>query len=165
MKQILHRVNSLICTPKNSNHVRSMQIRPEKEILPKQNNPVANHLNFITTLILYSSFMKHTIVLGGSQFTRCIPLSKRVAKIKNQAGSGHFASKSWRQIWWRVNQPFITSEVNSTVRRCSFNHTDLGQNLVFFALFKPMILQFFTILLDKLHSFNIQQQIIALTPL
>ena len=111
------------------------------------------------------NFMKHTIVLGGSQFTRCIPLSKRVAKIKNQAGSGYFASKSWRQIWWRVNQPFITSEVNSTVRRCSFNHTDLGQNLVFFALFKPMILQFFTILLDKLHSFNIQQQIIALTTL
>ena len=31
--------------------------------------------------------MKHTIVLGGSQFTRCIPLSKRVAKIKNQARS------------------------------------------------------------------------------
>ena len=31
--------------------------------------------------------MKHMIVLGGSQFTRCIPLSKRVGKIKNQAGS------------------------------------------------------------------------------
>ena len=30
--------------------------------------------------------MKHAIVLGGSQFTRCIPLSKREAKIKNQAG-------------------------------------------------------------------------------
>ena len=27
-----------------------------------------------------------TIGLGGSQFTRCIPLSKREAKIKNQAG-------------------------------------------------------------------------------
>ena len=35
-------------------------------------------------------FMKHTIVLGGSQFTRCIPLSKRVTKIKNQAGSFGF---------------------------------------------------------------------------
>ena len=33
------------------------------------------------------NFMKHTIVLGGNQFTRSIPLSKRVAKIKNQAGS------------------------------------------------------------------------------
>ena len=33
------------------------------------------------------NFMKHTMVLGGSQFTRCILLSKRVAKIKNQAGS------------------------------------------------------------------------------
>ena len=50
-----------------------------------------------------------------------------------------------------------------------FYHTDLGQNLFFFALFKPIILQVFTILEDKLHSFNIQypwasfaQQIIAL---
>ena len=30
--------------------------------------------------------MKDTIVIGGSQFTRSIPLSKREAKIKNQAG-------------------------------------------------------------------------------
>ena len=42
------------------------------------------------------------------------------------------------------------------MRRCCFNHTDLGQNLFFFALFKPIILQFFTILQDKLLSFNIQ---------
>ena len=27
-----------------------------------------------------------TMVLGGSQFAPCIPLSKREAKIKNQAG-------------------------------------------------------------------------------
>ena len=32
VKQILHRVNSLICTPKNSNHVRSQKIRPGKQI-------------------------------------------------------------------------------------------------------------------------------------
>ena len=32
------------------------------------------------------NFMKHTIVLGGNQFARCIPLSKREAKIKHQAG-------------------------------------------------------------------------------
>ena len=52
-----------------------------------------------------------------------------------------------------------------------FNHTDLRQNLLFFALFNPVILQYFTILQDKLHSFNIHieawasfaQQIIALT--
>ena len=43
------------------------------------------------------------------------------------------------------------------MRRCFFNHTDLGQNLFFFALFEPIILQFFTILQDKLHSFNIQE--------
>ena len=42
------------------------------------------------------------------------------------------------------------------MRRCFFYHTDLGQNLFFFALFKPIVLQFFTILQDKLHSFNIQ---------
>ena len=29
--------------------------------------------------------MKHAIVLGGSQFTRSIPLSKREAKMKIQA--------------------------------------------------------------------------------
>ena len=33
------------------------------------------------------NFRKHTIVLGGNQLTRSNPLSKRVAKIKNQAGS------------------------------------------------------------------------------
>ena len=33
------------------------------------------------------NFMPHMIVLSGSQkFTRCIPLSKREAKIRNQAG-------------------------------------------------------------------------------
>ena len=64
--------------------------------------PVAHHLNFIRLIYSLSNhsfgetmdnwttpkynFMKHMIVLGGSQFTRCIPLSKREAKIKNQAG-------------------------------------------------------------------------------
>ena len=57
------------------------------------------------------NFMKHTIVLGGSQFTRSIPLSKREAKIKKSdqifcVRKVYFTSKSWRQIWWRVNQPF-----------------------------------------------------------
>ena len=53
-----------------------------------------------------------TIVLGGSQFTRYNPLSKRETKIKNQARFFvfdkfiYFTSKSWRRIWWRVNQPF-----------------------------------------------------------
>ena len=82
-------------------HVRSHLIRPGKQILPKQNNPVAHHLNF--TRLIHSlsdhsvgetvdnwtfpkhNFMRHTIVLGGSQFIRCIPLSKREAKVKTQA--------------------------------------------------------------------------------
>ena len=48
-KSVLHQVNSLTCTPKNNNHLRSQYIRPGKQILPKQNNPVANvhHLYFI----------------------------------------------------------------------------------------------------------------------
>ena len=93
------------------------------------------------------NFMKHTIVLGGSQFTRCIPLSiKRKAKKKSGrmfcVRQVYFTSKSWRKIQWRVNQPF-TSEVNSTMRRYFFfYHADLGQNLFFFSLFKPIILQF-----------------------
>ena len=48
------------------------------------------------------NFMQHTIVLSGSQkFTRCIRLSKREAKIRNQAGFLVFnkitfnTSKSW----------------------------------------------------------------------
>ena len=62
-------------------------------------------------------FMKHTIVLCCSQFTSCIPLSKRKAKIKKSGRSFcvskkicvrqvYFTSKSWQQIWWCVNQPF-----------------------------------------------------------
>ena len=44
----------------------------------------------------------------------------------------------------------ITSQVNSTIRAFF-----IIQNLFFFALFKPIILQFFTILRENLHSFNI----------
>ena len=78
-----------MCTPKNSNHVRSQQIRRGKQVLPKQNNLVAHHLNFIRKIHSLSNqsfgetmddwttpkynFMKHTIVLGGSHITRCIP--------------------------------------------------------------------------------------------
>ena len=124
MKQILHRVNRLICTPKNSNHVRSQWIRPEKQILPKQNNPVAHHPNFIRLIHSLSNhsvgktmdnwtapIYNYEIVLGGSQLTRWIPLSKREAKIKKSGWifcvrQVYVRSKSWRQIWWRVNQPF-----------------------------------------------------------
>ena len=34
--------------------------------------------------------MKHTIVFGGSQFTQCISLSKREAKIKKKKQAGFF---------------------------------------------------------------------------
>ena len=72
-------------------------------MLLKQNNPVAHHLIFLRlnrslcnhsvgeTMVNWTvpkyNFMKHTIVLDGRQFTRCIPLSKREAKIENRAGS------------------------------------------------------------------------------
>ena len=63
-------------------------------------------------------------------------------------------------MWWRVNQPFKhTFSHHVSGKQCYeapfFYHKDLGQNLFFFALFKPIILQFFTILQDNLHSFNI----------
>ena len=74
----------------------------------------------------------------------------------------YFTSKSWRQIWWRVNQSFKYTFFHHVwgkhyCEACAvFYHIDLGQNLFIFELFKPIILQFFTILQDKLHSFNIQ---------
>ena len=69
-------------------------------------------------------------------------------------------SKSWRRICWRVIQPF----------KHTFSHHIAGKQYYealvfiiqtsdricsFFALFKPIILQFFTILQENLHSFNI----------
>ena len=110
------------------------------------------------------NFMKHTIVLGGSQFTCSIPLSnKREAKIKSQAGflcSTSYVTKSCWQVWWHVNQPFIlfTHHIWDTqyYEALFFLNTDLGLIFLFFALFKPILLQFFTILQDKSHSFNFQ---------
>ena len=107
-----------------------------------------------------------TIVLGGCQFTRCVPLSKREAKIKNQAGLFVF-DKFTLQVnlgdesaGGGVKQPFkhtFSHHVSGEqYYEALFYHTDLRQNLFFFPLFKPIILQFFTILQDKLHSFNIQ---------
>ena len=65
----------------------------------------------------------------------------------------YFTSKSWRRIWWRVNQPFKRTFPHHVSGKQYYealsHHTDLGQNL------KPIILQFFTILQEKLHSFNI----------
>ena len=51
---------------------------------------------------------------------------------------------------------YIRSEKNCTMPVCLFYHTDLEHNLFFLALFKPIILQFFTILQDNLHALNIQ---------
>ena len=42
--------------------------------------------DWMTPKYIYLRNTRATLVLGGSQFTRCIPLSKREAKIKNQAG-------------------------------------------------------------------------------
>ena len=69
--------------------------------------------------------MQHKRVLGWSQFTRCIPLSKRKAKINKKSGRSfcvskticvrqvYLTNKSWRQIrvwkggpWSRIPAPF-----------------------------------------------------------
>ena len=79
----------------------------------------------------------------------------------------YFTSKSWRQIWWCVNQHFEYTfyqcfciyDLRETVLcLCAsfWSYRPRTQNLFFLALFKPIILQFFTILQDKLRSFNIQ---------
>ena len=69
-------------------------------------------------------------------------------------------SKSWRQIWSRVNQPFkytffITSEVNSSMT-CCFYHIYSGQN--FFYFFPYLNLRcstwFAAMLQNKLHVFG-----------
>ena len=97
------------------------------------------------------NFMKHTI-MSSVAFKRCIPPSKKSDRIFC-VRQVYFTSKSWRQIWWRVNQPFKHTFSHHVSGK---QYTDLGQNLFFFALFKLIILQFFTILQDKLHSLNIQ---------
>ena len=79
----------------------------------------------------------------------------------------YFTNKSWRQIWWCVNQSFkytfyqcfYTYDLRETVLcLCAsfWSYRPRTQNLFFLALFNPIILQFFTILQDKLRSFNIQ---------
>ena len=60
-----------------------------------------------------------------------MPLSKREAKIKNQADFFAFDKFTLQNLanWWRVKQP---SEVNSTTRRFFLSYTaDLGENAVF----------------------------------
>ena len=120
--------------------------------------------NCTTPKYNFKKHTRHDSPWSGSQFTRCIPLSKREAKIKksgriSRVRQVYFTSKSWRRIWWRVNQPFkhtFSHHVSGKqYYEALFYHTDLGQNLFFFALFKPIILQFFTILQENLHSFNI----------
>ena len=47
--------NSLICTPKNSNHFRLQKIRPKKTNSSKQNNPVTQllfKLHFILKILI-----------------------------------------------------------------------------------------------------------------
>ena len=76
---------------------------------------------------------------SGSQFTRfsfigCISLYKRKAKIKHQADFFCFRqvslTKSFQQIWWRVNQPlmlFIHYILGKQYYKAPwFYHKDLG---------------------------------------
>ena len=114
-----------------------------------------------------NNFVQHTTVLSCSQFTRCIHLSKRKAKI-NKKNSGrsfcvskkicvlqvYFTSKSWRQIWWCVKYLLSILFISVFIikpkvwgEQCYacvsvFYHIDLEQDLFFLALFKPIILSF-----------------------
>ena len=88
-------------------------------------------------------FMPHTIVLGGSQFTHSIPLFKREAKLKNQAGFFVFdkftlqvnLDKSGGVLISLLNILFIlTSEVNSTMRRCFLSYRMRTEFVLFCAI-------------------------------
>ena len=64
---------------------------------------------------------RHDSPWSGSQFTRCIPLSKRETKIKksgriSRVRQVYFTSKSWRRINPFKRTFLITSQVNSTMR-------------------------------------------------
>ena len=134
---------------KNSNLLRSQQIRPRKQILPKQKkfNPVTHlHCLYFIRLIhnlpnhsvgLRSyrlrrfnwispkhNFMQHTRVFGcrgpvAANLHVAFLCLKGIEK-QNKKNPGrsfcvskkicvllvYFTSKSWRQIWWCVNQSF-----------------------------------------------------------
>ena len=89
------------------------------------------------------------------------PVSKREAKIKNQAGFFVF-DKFTSQVNlgdetgvnWPFKHTFSHHVSGKQYYEALFYDTDLGQNLFFFSLFEAIILQFFTSLQEKLHSFN-----------
>ena len=163
MKQILHRVNNHICAPQKitMHHLWSRLIR--LGIVQSSTTFIykANWTNPKLCILCYKGRSYDTIVLGGSQFTRynlsaaLLRLIKGRPKIRNQAGFFVFDKLSL-QIWWRVNQPFIPfiHRIRDTWRKQYYQtpfvyFTDLGQNLLFLALFKVIFLQFFTIFQDN----------------
>ena len=76
---------------------------------------------------------------SGSQFTRCIPLSKKEAKIKNQAGFFVF-DKFTSQVNlgdetgvnWPFKHTFSHHVSGKQYYEVLFYHTYLGQYFVFF---------------------------------
>ena len=97
----------------------SQQIRPGKQILPKQNNPVA-HLHYLYFITLnsteikfcYKGRLEDTIVFGGNLWVAFLYL-QGIPKQNTQAEffgvRQVYVTKSCQQIWWRVKQPFILS--------------------------------------------------------
>ena len=87
----------------------------------------------------------------------CIPLSKREVKIiKKMRPECLFSTSLLYKILPTNLVPcklaffyflYILSEMHSTMRL--FFNTDIAQILLFFALFKPILLQFFTLLQHK----------------
>ena len=80
------------------------------------------------------------VIRHDSQSLTRSPLSKRETKIKNQAGffcvRQVYFTKSCRQIWWPVNQPFILFIHliwgKQYYQALFVYRTDFGQNCFFF---------------------------------
>ena len=68
MKQILLRVKSLICTPKNSNHTSSITVdQAQKTNFSHQNNPVT-HLHHLYCITVVHSLSNHSV--GKTMYNR-----------------------------------------------------------------------------------------------
>ena len=111
MKQILHRVNSLIVHPKDSNYLRS-------------------HLRAIMALDHSRLGLENNFLAKKSGRTFCV---RQVYFIKS-------CQQIWWRVTVLLYFLYITSEVKQYTMRGCFYHTGLGQNAVFHNFARQMAL-------------------------
>ena len=110
-----------------TNSSQTKKNRPPSQPLLRLIYWTAPKFNFM----LNQGWLQDSMVLGGCQFTRfnfwvAFLYPKREAK--NKKPSPNLVAY---KLAFYTFQLLITSEVNSSMRRCFLNYTDLGQNTVF----------------------------------